>query len=91
VQPDQEVTIEINGAPAGTFRLPQTGFDKGRLMSFRAELRQGANAMKLEFTQWAKGYEDIGPTAIMITRFTWILTANSNNRFQPRMDPDAHG
>jgi len=60
VHPDQEVTIEVNGSPAGTFRLPNTGMHAGRLLFCSAELRHGNNTMNLRFAKWAPPHEISG-------------------------------
>lgn len=77
VHPDQEVTIEVNGSPAGTFRLPNTGMHEGRLLFCSAELRQGDNTMNLRFAKWAPPHENQRPIALLITKIVWIADSRA--------------
>jgi glycosyltransferase involved in cell wall biosynthesis len=80
VHPDQEVAIEVNGSPAGTFRLPNTGMHAGRLLACNAELRRGNNTMNLRFAKWAPRHENQRPIALLITKIVWIAGARTAAR-----------
>ena len=80
VHPNQQVAIEVNGSPVGTFRLPNTGMHAGRLLSCSAELRQGNNTMNLRFAKWAPPHENQRPIALLITKLVWIAGSKAAAR-----------
>jgi glycosyltransferase involved in cell wall biosynthesis len=72
LHPNQKVTIDVNGSPAGKFKVSNTGLDAGRLLSCSAELLRGTNTLRLEFSKWAQPHENHRALAILITKFVWI-------------------
>jgi hypothetical protein len=77
VHPGQVVKIDIDGSPAGTFRLAYTGMNEGRLLSFRGELRLGINTVNLHYEKWAPPESNPRPIALLITKIVWFSTAKA--------------
>jgi glycosyltransferase involved in cell wall biosynthesis len=72
LHPGQTMNLAINGHSLGAFPLPATGIDKGRLVCVKAELREGGNTLKMEFSQWADPAKEGRPMAAAITEIRFL-------------------
>ncbi|MFN0103810.1 MAG: glycosyltransferase [Bryobacteraceae bacterium] len=68
----QTMRLALNGAPLGSFALSATGIDKGRLVCVKAQLREGQNALTMEFSRWADAAEEGRPMAAAITEIRFL-------------------
>ena len=71
----QTMRLALNGAPLGSFELPTTGIEKGRLVCVKAELRSGPNALTMEFSRWADAAKEGRPLAAAITEIRFLPDA----------------
>jgi glycosyltransferase involved in cell wall biosynthesis len=72
LHPDQTMSLALNGQPLGAFPLPATGIEKGRLVCIKAELREGGNTLKMEFSRWADAAKEGRPMAAAITEIRFL-------------------
>jgi len=68
----QTMRLALNGESLGSFELPATGIDKGRLVCVKAELREGPNALTMEFSRWADAAREGRPMAAAITEIRFL-------------------
>ena len=62
----QHVEIRCNGPIVGQFDLPNTGYNTSRMLTLEAELVQGANLLRFEFSRYHKETHHKQPLAIIV-------------------------
>jgi hypothetical protein len=64
--------LALNGESLGSFDLPQTGIRKGRLLCVKAQLKEGQNALTLEFSRWTDAALEGRPMAVALTEIRFL-------------------
>lgn len=68
----QTMHLALNGHTLGSFALSETGIAKGRLVCVKAELREGQNLLRMEFSRWADAAAEGRPMAAAITEIRFL-------------------
>lgn len=68
----QSMRLVLNGAPLGHFPMAETGIANGRMLCVQANLRQGRNLLRMEFSRWADAAAEGRPMAAAITELSFL-------------------